>query len=47
MGLREHQRYPMAGGHEGSGVVEAVGSDVKNIKVGDHVAVNGYVGPAL
>ena len=47
MGLREHQGYPMAGGHEGSGVVEAVGSDVKNIKVGDHVAVNGYVGCAL
>lgn len=39
LGLREHQGYPMAGGHEGSGVVEAVGSDVKDLKPGDHVAV--------
>ena len=39
MGLREHQGYPMAGGHEGSGIVEAVGSAVTKVKVGDHVAV--------
>ena len=39
LGLREHQGYPMAGGHEGSGIVEAVGSGVKDLKPGDHVAV--------
>ena len=37
LGLREHQGYPMAGGHEGSGIVEAVGSGVKDLKPGDHV----------
>lgn len=37
-GLREHQGYPMAGGHEGAGIVAAVGPGVKNIKVGDYVA---------
>ena len=47
MGLREHQGYPMAGGHEGSGVVEAVGSAVTTIKVGDHVGINNYVGCGL
>ena len=38
MGLREHQGYPMAGGHEGEGVVEAVGSAVKTVAPGDYVA---------
>lgn len=33
------QRYPFAGGHESAGVVEAVGEDVKNVKVGDKVAI--------
>lgn len=42
MGLREHQGYPMAGGHEGSGIVEAVGSNVTTIKVGDLVGVMDY-----
>ena len=29
----------MAGGHEGSGVIEAVGEGVKDYKVGDFVAI--------
>jgi len=37
-GHREHQGYPMAGGHEGSGIVVAVGPEVKSIRVGDFVA---------
>lgn len=39
LGLREHQGYPMAGGHEGSGIIEEVGENVKDYKVGDHVAM--------
>ena len=39
MGLREHQGYPMAGGHEGAGVVEKVGANVHTVKPGDLVAV--------
>lgn len=39
LGLREPQGYPMAGGHEGSGVIEAVGEGVKDYKVGDFVAI--------
>lgn len=39
-GLREHQGYPMAGGHECSGVIEKLGSDVKGtFQVGDRVSV--------
>lgn len=30
-------RLPMAGGHEGAGVVEAVGEAVTRVSVGDHV----------
>jgi len=30
-------RFPMVGGHEGSGVVEAVGPDVRRVAVGDRV----------
>lgn len=32
--------FPMLGGHEGSGVVEETGPDVKNLKPGDHVAIS-------
>ena len=39
MGLREHQGYPMAGGHEGAGVVVEVGSAVHSVKPGDFVAM--------
>ena len=30
-------RLPMVGGHEGAGVIEAVGPDVTRVKAGDHV----------
>lgn len=43
LGLREHQGYPMAGGHEAAGVVVQVGSKVKDYQVGDLVAT-GYNG---
>lgn len=33
------QRYPFAGGHEVSGIIESVGKDVKNVKPGDKVAI--------
>jgi Zn-dependent alcohol dehydrogenase len=32
-----HGGYPWIAGHEGAGIVEAVGPDVRNFKVGDHV----------
>ena len=38
LGKRSHQGFPMAGGHEGAGVVDAVGKSVKNLRVGDFVA---------
>ncbi len=40
-GLREHQGYPMAGGHETAGTIYKLGASVKGLKVGDQVAV-GY-----
>lgn len=43
LGLREHQGYPMAGGHEASGIIEKVGAKVKDFRVGDLVAT-GYEG---
>lgn len=46
LGDRPHQPYPMAFGHENSGVVIQIGSEVKNCKIGDHVIVNIY-GPCL
>jgi alcohol dehydrogenase (nicotinoprotein) len=33
-------RYPVVGGHEGSGVVEAVGPGVTAVEVGDHVVTS-------
>ena len=35
-----HFTYPIVGGHEGSGVVEAVGPDVTRVKVGDHIVTS-------
>lgn len=43
LGLREHQGYPMAGGHEASGEVIKVGKKVDDYQVGDLVAT-GYNG---
>jgi NADPH:quinone reductase-like Zn-dependent oxidoreductase len=34
-------------GHEGAGIVIEVGRDVKNLKIGDHVAMSGLGGPPL
>lgn len=34
--------YPVILGHEGSGIVEKVGSEVKNFKSGDHVILSFY-----
>src|SRR5262249_46686171 len=31
---------PVVAGHEGAGIVEAVGAGVSSIKVGDHVVLN-------
>tara|TARA_R110002020_G_scaffold65413_25_gene172855 strand:+ start:4082 stop:5188 length:1107 start_codon:yes stop_codon:yes gene_type:complete len=33
-------RYPMVGGHEGGGIVEAVGPGVTDFEVGDHVVTS-------
>src|SRR5437660_12303408 len=33
-----HIRFPLVGGHEGAGIVEAVGPGVTRVKVGDHVS---------
>lgn len=44
MGLREHQGYPMAGGHEGAGLVSEVGDAVHTVAPGDLVAINSYLG---
>ncbi|WP_394237720.1 zinc-binding dehydrogenase [Niallia oryzisoli] len=39
-GLREHQGYPMAGGHEGSGIVVAKGDKVgESFELGDRVSI--------
>jgi L-iditol 2-dehydrogenase len=39
-GLREHQGYPMAGGHEGSGIVIAKGDKVgDSFDIGDRVSI--------
>lgn len=44
MGLREHQGYPMVGGHEGAGRVVKTGEAVTTVKLGDLVAINSYLG---
>lgn len=45
LGQREHQGYPMAGGHEGAGVVIEKGSRVISLEIGDFVAIsNNYCG---
>jgi len=42
LGLRQHQPTPMAFGHENSGIIVEVGSEVQNFKIGDHAVVNIY-----
>lgn len=39
-GVTVPEWFPMLGGHEGSGVVEEVGPEVKTLKPGDHVAIS-------
>jgi S-(hydroxymethyl)glutathione dehydrogenase/alcohol dehydrogenase len=39
-GIPVPEWFPMLGGHEGSGVVESVGPEVKNLAPGDHVAIS-------
>ena len=39
-GLPVPEWFPMLGGHEGAGVVEEVGPEVKALKPGDHVAIS-------
>lgn len=39
LGLREHQGYPMAGGHECSGEIVALGEKVIDFEIGDKVAM--------
>lgn len=36
----ESQRYPIVGGHEGAGVVQAVGAGVTGVRPGDHVVTS-------
>lgn len=45
LGLREHQGYPMAGGHEGAGIIIETGDQVVELLPGDFVAIsNNYCG---
>ena len=37
-----HIRFPLVGGHEGAGIVEAVGAGVTRVQPGDHV-VTSYI----
>src|ERR1700722_2703538 len=43
---KQRGRLPLVLGHEAAGVVEAVGTDVRSIRVGDHVVtcVSGFCG---
>ena len=40
---KEHFVFPHTGGYRGAGIVEAVGSDVSSVAVGDRVVINGFV----
>jgi NDMA-dependent alcohol dehydrogenase len=39
-GISVPEWFPMLGGHEGAGVVQSVGPEVKTLKPGDHVAIS-------
>lgn len=39
-GIPVPEWFPMLGGHEGSGIVEQVGPEVKTLQPGDHVAIS-------
>lgn len=39
-GMNVPDWYPLIGGHEGAGIVEAVGPDVRRVKPGDHVGMS-------
>ncbi|MBQ6003700.1 MAG: zinc-binding dehydrogenase [Clostridia bacterium] len=48
LGLREHQGFPMAGGHEWSGIIIAKGENVHGFEVGDRVGpVHGGCGKCI
>ncbi|MDF2520468.1 MAG: D-arabitol-phosphate dehydrogenase [Clostridia bacterium] len=38
-----HPQFPLVIGHEMSGIVEEVGSNVTKVKVGDHITVNEHI----
>lgn len=38
-GLREHQGYPMAGGHENTGLIIEKGNDVLELQIGDRISI--------
>ena len=40
MGIQEKGFFPMVGGHEGAGVVAAVGEGVRSVAPGDHVSAS-------
>jgi threonine dehydrogenase-like Zn-dependent dehydrogenase len=42
LGLRQHQPYPQAWGHEDAGEIVELGPEVKGYQVGDHVVSNIY-----
>lgn len=38
-GLREHQGYPMAGGHENTGIIVDKGNEVLELEIGDRISI--------
>lgn len=42
LGFRHHQPYPMAWGHENSGIIVNMGKNVKNLAIGDQIVDNIY-----